>query len=92
MPVRVFGGEILTKTALNCLPVLAICDPCTRRRGVLAWRYGRGVSDQRDEFTFALDLQAQDAEAAIGVVERDALDESREAIRFGLGGGVGWTC
>jgi hypothetical protein len=50
------------------------------------------VSDQRDEFTFALDLQPQDAEAAIGVVERDALDESREAIWFGLGRGVGGTC
>jgi hypothetical protein len=50
------------------------------------------VPDQGDEFTLALDLQPQDAEPAIGVVERDALDESREAIWFGPGRGVRWTC
>jgi hypothetical protein len=65
---------------------------CTRCRGVLAWRYGRGVPDQGDELTLALDLQPQDAEAAIGVVERDALDQSREAFRFWPGRGVGGAC
>src|ERR1700684_1434768 len=60
---------------LELSAVLAIRDPCARCRGVLAWRYGRGVPDQGDELTLALALQPQDAEAAIGIVERDALDE-----------------
>jgi hypothetical protein len=50
------------------------------------------VSDQRDEFTLAFDLQPQDAEAIIGVVERDTLDQSREPVRFGLGYSFGWAC
>jgi hypothetical protein len=50
------------------------------------------MSDQCDEITLALDLQAQDAKSIIGVVERDALNQSREALRLGLGSDVGWAC
>ena len=48
------------------------------------------MAAQRDEFPLALDLQAQDTEAVIGIVKRDPLNQSSEMVKFGLGRSIGW--
>ena len=61
--------------------VLAVGDPVAGRRGVLAGGDTRGVTHERDQVAFAADLQPQHTEAAVGVVERDSLDEAGELFQ-----------
>ena len=42
------------------------------------------MAHEGDEVALAADLQAQHAEAAVGVVEGHPLDEAREAVEAGL--------
>ena len=43
------------------------------------------MADHGDEITVAADLDAQDAEAVLGIVEGDALDETGQRLPFGAG-------
>ena len=63
---------------LELLAVGAVVDPFARRGDPLAGGDHRGVADDGDQVAVAARLDAENAEAVLGVVERDALDEARQ--------------
>src|ERR1700687_2150536 len=65
-----------------------VVDPFARRCDPLAGGDHRGVADDGDQFAVAARLDAQDAQAVLGVVEGDALDKACQNLpgrRFQLG-------
>jgi hypothetical protein len=56
----------------------AIIDPFTRCGDPLAGGDGRGVTDDGHQITVAARLRPENAEAVLGVVEGDPLDEACE--------------
>ena len=61
---------------LELLAMGAVVDPFARRGDPFAGGDGGGVADDGHQFAVAARLDAQDAEAVLGVVEGDALDEA----------------
>ena len=58
----------------------AVVDPFARRRDPLAGGDHRGVADDGDQVAVAARLDAENAEAVLGVVERDTLDEAGQNL------------
>ena len=65
-------------------PVLAVVGPGAGDLDELAGRDQGGVAHHRHEVALAAGLDAQHAEAVVGVVEGDPLDEPGEVVRAGL--------
>ena len=61
---------------LELLAMGAVVDPFARRGDPLAGGDHGGVADDGDQIAVAARLDAQNAEAVLGVVERDALDKA----------------
>ena len=61
---------------LELLAVGAVVDPFARGGDPLAGGDRRGVADDGDQFAMAARLDAQDAEAVLGIVEGDPLDQA----------------
>lgn len=58
MPVSVVGGEILTKTALNCRPCSRSVIQVPEAEANSPRGDGRYKTHQRHQFTFTLDVQS----------------------------------
>ena len=61
--------------------VRAVVDPAPARLNELAGRNQRGVSDDRDEIALTSSLDAEHAEASLGVMEGDAVDQTGQNFR-----------
>ena len=93
------GGEILLdaldgtrrrgahETRLELLAVGPVVDPFPRGGDPFAGGDGRRVADDGDEITMPACLDAQHAEAALGIMERHPFDGAGEHRAVGLGGG-----
>ena len=57
-----------------------VVDPFARCCDPLAGGNGRGVADHRHQFPVSPRLGPKDAEAVLGIVEGDALDETRQGF------------
>jgi hypothetical protein len=66
------------KPGFELLTVGAVIDPVPRRRNPFARRDYRRVADHGHEFSMPARLRSQYAEAVLCIVERDALDETRQ--------------
>ena len=64
------------KARLELLAVGAVVDPLARGGDPLARRNGRGVTDDRYQVAMSARLGPQNAEAVVGVLEGDPLDEA----------------
>jgi hypothetical protein len=56
----------------------AVFDPLSRRRNPFARRGYRRVADDSHEFSMPARLRSQHAEAVLDIVERHALDQTRQ--------------
>ena len=65
----------------------AFVDPGARRLDELAGTDRGCMANYRDQVTLAPRLDAQDAEAVVGIVEGDPLDQTTQR----LGAGDSWT-
>ena len=74
MPSAEVGAEVRRKRALNCWPWMRSLTPCPGRGQPFPGRDGRGMADDRHQVAAAARLDPQDAEAAVDVMEGDALD------------------
>ncbi len=66
--------------------VRPVVDPPPARLDELAGADGRSVADDGDQIALTARLHPQHAEAAVLVVEGDALDEAGEVLAFGCSG------
>ena len=66
------------ESGLELLAVGAVVDPFPCCCDPLAGGNGRGVADHRHQFPVSARLGPKDAEAVLGIVEGDALDEARQ--------------
>ena len=80
-PTPAFGGPHEPRPEL--LTVCLVVGPVAGGGDPLAGRYGRGVANHGHQFAMAPRLDPHDAEAAVGVVERDPLDQSGEDLTVG---------
>ena len=78
MPSIDVGAEVLQKPRLELLAMGAVVDPFARRRDPLAGGDRRGVADDGHQIAMSACLRPQNAEAVLGVVEGDPLDEAGE--------------
>ena len=78
MPSIEVGAEVLQKPRLELLAVGAVVDPFARCGDPLAGGDHGGMADDRHQIAMAARLRPQNAEAVLGVVEGDTLDEARE--------------
>ena len=92
------GGEIaldplgrgrrrgLQEPRLELLAVGAVVDPLAGGGDPLAGGDGGGMADDGDEVAVPTRLHPQDGEAALGIVERNPLDDAGEHFAIGPGG------
>ena len=66
----------------------AVVDPASACLDELAGRDNRGMTDEGDEIALAAGFDTQNAEAVLGVVERDAVDQPRQEL--GRSARPGW--
>jgi hypothetical protein len=59
----------------------AVVDPGPARLDELAGRDHRGMPDEGDEIALAASFDAEHAEAVLGIVEGDAVDQSCKDLR-----------
>ena len=76
MPSIEVGRGGAQEARLELLAVGAVVDPFARRRDPLAGGDRGGVADDGDQVAMAARLDPQNAEAVLGVVEGDPLDEA----------------
>src|SRR6516165_1324885 len=82
MPSTVVGAAALRNKALNWTPCVRslIQDPLARTNSpaeiIAAW-----PADKGDEITLATGFDPQHAEAVVGVMEGDTVDQSRQNLR-----------
>ena len=70
------GERGAQKSRLELLAVGAVVDPFARGGDPLTGRNGCGMADNGHDVTMPARLGAQNAEAVLGIVVRDALDEA----------------
>ena len=70
------GERGAQKSRLELLAVGAVVDPFARGGDPLTGRNGCGMADNGHDITMPARLGAQNAEAVLGIVVRDALDEA----------------
>ena len=75
MPSAEVGGDVRRK---RVLAVGAVVDPIARCCDPLTGRNGRSVPDYCHNIPMPAHLGAQNAEAVLGIVVCDALDEARQ--------------
>jgi hypothetical protein len=78
MPSIVCRRRAAHEARLELLTVRAVVDPFTRRGDPLAGRDGGGVPDRSHQFAVTTRLDAQNAEAVLGIVISDAFDKPGE--------------
>ena len=78
IPSIELGAEGLEKARLELLTVGAIVDPFARCDDPLAGGDDGGVTDDGHQIAVAARLRPEHAEAVLGVVESDPLDEASE--------------
>ena len=78
MPSIEVGAEVRMKPRLELLAMGAVVDPFARGGDPLAGGDRGGVADDGHQIAMAARLDAQNAEAVLGVVEGDPLDEAGE--------------
>ena len=83
MPSTVVGGAARRKLALNWGPWVRSLTQVPDRLNELAGADRRRVADHGHQVALAPRLDAQDAEAVVGVVEGDPLDEAGERLGDG---------
>ena len=66
----------------------AVVDPGAARLDELAGRDHRGVAEDGDQIALAAGFDPQHAEAVLGVVERDALDQPGQDLGRRCRGGI----
>ena len=76
MPSAEVGERGAQEPRLELLAVGAIVDPFARGGDPLTGRNGCGMADHGHHITMPARLGAQNAEAVLGVVVGDALDEA----------------
>src|SRR5207248_448467 len=59
-----------------------VVDPASARLDELAGRDHRGMADEGDQVALAAGFDTQNAEAVLGVVERDTVDQSGQNLRW----------
>jgi hypothetical protein len=70
----------LEKRGLELDPVGAVVDPASARLDELAGRDHRGMANKGYEIALAAGFNTQHAEAILGVVERDAIDQAGQNL------------
>ena len=80
MPSSVVGAVALRKAALNCRPWVRSLTQTPAPLDELAGRDHRGVADDGDQVALAARLDPQHAEAVLGVVEGDPLDQPGQGL------------
>ena len=80
MPSTVVGAVALRNEALNWTPWVRSLIQLPARLDELAGRDHRGVADDGDQVALAARFDPQHAEAVLGVVERDALDQAGQNL------------
>jgi hypothetical protein len=65
---------------LNWTPWVRVVDPGSTCLDELAGRNHRGMSDEGDEIALAAGFNAQNAEAVLGIVERDPVDQPSQNV------------
>ena len=84
MPSSVVGGAALQEGGLELQPVGAVVDPGAAGLDELAGAdRGRGA-DHGHQLPLPADLDPQHAEAGLGVVEGDPLDQAGQGLALGL--------
>ena len=78
MPSMDVGAEVRMKRALNCWPWVRSLTHSPDGGDPFAGGDRGGVAHDGDQVAMAARLDPQNAEAVLGVVERDALDEAGE--------------
>ena len=78
MPSAEGRGRCAQKTSFELLAVGAVVDPFARGRDPLTGGNGRSVPDHGHDIPMPPHLGAQNAEAVLGIVVGDALDEARQ--------------
>ena len=76
MPSAEVGERGAQEPRLELLAVGAVVDPFARGGDPLAGRNGCGMADHGHDITMPARLGAQNAEAILGIVVGDALDEA----------------
>ena len=76
MPSAEVGERGAQEPRLELLAVGAVVDPFARGRDPLAGRNGCGMAHHGHEITMAARLGPQNAEAILGIMIGDALDEA----------------
>ena len=76
MPSAEVGERGAQEPRLELLAVGAIVDPFARGRDPLAGGDRCGVADHRNEVTMAARFGAQNAEAILGIMIGDSLDQA----------------
>ena len=77
-------GRCAQEASFELLAVGAVVDPFARGRDPLTGRNGCGMPDNGHDITMAARFGAQNAEAVLGVVVGDALDEARQHFRVAI--------
>ena len=85
MPSSVVGARRLQEGGPELQAVGAVVHPHAGRADELARRDQGGVADHGGEVALAAHLDAQHAEAGLGVVEGDPLDQARQDLGRGRG-------
>ena len=81
MPSTPVGGRGLQHLSLELKAMGAVADPKAAGGDPFACGDRRRMADDRHEVTFATGMDLQDSEAALGIVEGDALDRAREGLQ-----------
>ena len=76
MPSAEVGARGAQKPRLELLAMGAVVDPFARGGDPLAGRNGCGMADDGHHIAMPARLGAQNAEAVLGIVVGDALDEA----------------
>src|SRR5215471_20875717 len=71
----------LEKRGFELDAVRAVVDPGPARLDELAGGDHRGMSDEGNEIALATGFDPQNAEAVVGVMEGDAVDQARQDLR-----------
>ena len=78
MPSIDVGRRGLKKPRLELLAMRAVVDPFARRGDPLPGRNRCGLADDGHQITMSARLRLESAEAVLGIVEGDPLDEARK--------------
>ena len=86
IPSVVVGGVVFRNLRLELLAMRAVVEPFARGGDPFTGRDRRGVAHHRHEVANPAGLDAQHAEAILGIVEGHTLDDAgQDFLRCGMG-------